>query len=239
MKVGSVTCPAFSVKIPADPSASLLVDIAANTEQEFTEGIKIIQCLQKSHRVQVGTVKHPKLEVRYTGSDPQTPTVFAGIQRGSPNRYMIKELQKLCPVKLRVDKEVLGVILGVSKPLCGLSKLMVNSEMTDFLCYLFPDDQLKFPRMKTIEAAEDGELTESDLYSIAEAVKGGRLPQLKTLDLGENTLTDCLQHLLADPNVQFPCLKRIRLCQKKSQHGRFTGLGGSCEKWETSTAEET
>ena len=42
-------------------------------------------------------------------------------------------------------------------------------------------------------------------------MKCGRLPQLKKLDLSGNTLTDCLKHLLGDPDVRFMSLERLGL----------------------------
>ena len=54
-------------------------------------------------------------------------------------------------------------------------------------------------------------LSAADLQVLADAVKGERLPELKQLDLSENTLTDCLKYLLGDAEVRFTCLKCLSL----------------------------
>ncbi len=68
-------------------------DLSAADLQVLAEAVKLPQLNELQH---IRTVKHPLLEVR-SGPNYQTPTVFAGINKGSPDRYisLIKELQKL------------------------------------------------------------------------------------------------------------------------------------------------
>ncbi len=54
-------------------------------------------------------------------------------------------------------------------------------------------------------------LSSGDLHILAEAVKCGKLPQLKILNLSKNFLRDRIQHLLGDAEVMFPFLEHLHL----------------------------
>ncbi len=103
------------------------------------------------------------------------------------------------------------------------AEMKLHETITDFLQYFFTVDGLKYPNLSNININIESLVSKSDLTSIAEAVKCGRLPQLKKLDLAWNYLTDFLKHLdwnkrtdylkhlLGDPEVRFTSLEELGL----------------------------
>ncbi len=85
-----------------------------------------------------------------------------------------------------------------------------ENPLTDCLKHLLGDPDVKFTSLERLDLRRTC-LSAADLQVLAEAVKCGRLPQLKKLELWSNTLTDCLKHLLGDPDVKFTSLEEMNL----------------------------
>ncbi len=95
---------------------------------------------------------------------------------------------------------------------------MKSNTLTNNTKHLLGDPDIKFTCLQELDLSSTN-LSAADLQVLAEAVKHGRLPQLKKLDMGSNTLTACLRHLLGDPDVRFTSLEKLYI--------RCTGLSAA------------
>ncbi len=69
----------------------------------------------------------------------------------------------------------------------------------------------RFPSLEKL-VLSDTHLSRDDVGSLSEAVRAGKLPELKELDLSENTLTGCLKDLFGGPDHPgFPSLEKLFL----------------------------
>ena len=91
-----------------------------------------------------------------------------------------------------------------------------NNVLTDCFHYLFMEsNHYGFPCLKELEITK-AELSTGDLSSLAIAVSGGKLPQLKKIDLSGNMLTDKVGILMGFPKRQcivYQCLQALRFAK--------------------------
>ncbi len=120
-------------------------------------------------------------------------------------------LQQLWLRKTQVSAADFQVMSEAVK--CGrLPKLNVlvlcQNNLADRLKHLLGDPDVRFTHLTNIYCT-DSHLESGDLQSLAEAVKQGRLPKLQKLVFFGSVLTNYMEHLLGDRNVQFKCLKEL------------------------------
>ena len=89
-----------------------------------------------------------------------------------------------------------------------LKILHLQKRLTVCLKHLLGDPEDRFTSLEELTSRHLGA---ADLEILAEAAKCGQLPELQKLDLSWNTLTDCLKHLLGDPDVKFTSLEGLDL----------------------------
>ena len=160
-----------------------------------------------------------------------TLTSFLKDLFGGTNHPGFPSLEKLALADTYLnqeDVESLSEAVRVGK-LPQLKKLILrNNTLTGCLKdMLGGPDHPGFPHLENLKLAR-AHLNQVDVESMSEAIRDGKLPQLKKLILRNNTLTGCLKDMFGGPDhPEFPSLELLHLLNTDLNQEDVESLGAA------------
>ena len=88
--------------------------------------------------------------------------------------------------------------------------LTITNPLTGCLSSFLPDPHPGLPELVEL-SLRDTALSKEDLQHLSQITASNKLPNLSTLNLSRNTLTECLSSLLPDPHPELPKITNFQL----------------------------